>query len=182
MGSCGGGCGVRACSKQVRKYGHPFLSKCHTESRRPGQIQTQHRAMPFDSFFDLESFICSFVWANAQIGTRSYFPLCAPIPSLSLPSSSNSYLFQHGSRIYRHSQGPRYGRDDFQAVRAYPNQLPSLLLNAPCCTGNSSVAKSNAKKRPGGRRIPRISLLPSLMLWTMLRMKKTFRLMYVPSK
>jgi hypothetical protein len=162
MRSCVGRCGVRACSKYKSRDTHssPSVTRSHD---RLGQIQTQNRAMPFDSFVDLLHLFI--VWANAQIGIRSHFPLCAPIPSL--PSSSDSYIFQHGNRICRHSQGSRYRRDDFQAVRTYPNQLPSLLLTSPVCTGNSSVAKSNAKKRQGRWRLPRISLLPSLTLRTM---------------
>src|SRR5216683_771499 len=55
----------------------------------------------------------------------------------------------------------------------------ALLLIPHYCTENSSVAKSNAKERPGGRRMPRISLRSRPMLLKKLRMKKTFRLMYV---
>ena len=164
MGSCVGRCEVRACSKYKSRdtLSRPSVTRSHDVR---GQIQSQHRAMPFDSSVDLLRVYLFIFWANAQIGIRSHFPLCAPISSL--PSSSNSYLFQHGNRIYRHSQGSRYRRDDFQAVCTYPNQLPSLLLTSLICTGNSSVAKSSAKKRQGRRRVPRISLQPILTLWTM---------------
>jgi hypothetical protein len=66
-----------------------------------------------------------------------------------------------------------------QYVYFLPNVVP--LLIDPLCAGNLSVAKSNVKKRQGGRRIPRIGLRPRTMTTPQRRLqtRKIFRLMYV---
>ena len=95
------------------------------------KIQTQNRAIPL--------LRCeSFVW-HAQIGSiSSHFPLETRTISFTSPFFQFPCLLD-GIRIYRHSQGPPHGGEDFQAAR---------LLPAQCC----AVAHRSALHRELKRR------------------------------
>ena len=62
-------------------------------------------------------------FVHAQIGSiSSHFPLDTRT-NISFTSSFFQFsCLLDGIRIYRHSQGPRHGGDDFQAVRLLPAQ------------------------------------------------------------
>jgi hypothetical protein len=159
MDSCEGCCGGEVCCRYKGSL-QPSVTVW--------RVQTQRRAIPFD--FSSSA-------SNAQIDSASSHSHTRIVSSTSCLSQSRCRL--HGNRIYRHSQGPRHGGDDFQAVR--PHLAYVALLIDPSCAGNSSAAKSSVKKRQGGRRILQIGLHPrtGTAPRTRLRTRKIFRLMYV---
>lgn len=119
MDSCEGCCGGKVC---CRCRGHSSQV-----TSRVWRVQTQPRAIPFD--FSSSA-------SNAQIDSISSHSHTRIV-------SSTSSLFQSrcctdGNRIYRHSQRPRHGGDDFQAVR------PHL---ACCCAAHRFVLRRELKRR-----------------------------------
>lgn len=155
---------MRACSKyKSRDLSRPSVTRSHD---RPGQIQTQHRAMPFDSFVDLLRFIYLLFGRMLRLAFVRTFHFAHP----------SHHYHRHPIRIFSNMATESTGthKDPVtgemiskQCVLIPTNCRPFFSPVSPVSTGNSSVAKSNAKKRQGRRRLPRISLLPSLTLRTM---------------
>jgi hypothetical protein len=134
------------------------------------KIQTQHRAIP--SSCESSCIMLRLALSRVTFHSTHAYPLHRLFSNYRVSLMESESTGTHRDPVTGEMISKQY-------VYFPPNVVP--LLIDPLCAGNLSVAKSNVKKRQGGRRIPRIGLPPRTMttLQRRLQTRKIFRLMYV---
>jgi hypothetical protein len=153
MDSCGGGCGGEGCAAST---GTEALSSAVTESRRPGRFKLSPGRFHLTVFDLFESeYMLRLVLARTFHLAHPSHPPFRLLSKTIAPLMAAESTGTHRDPITGEVISKQY-------VLIQP--IFSLPLTGPYCTGNSSVAKSNAKKRQEGQRMPQISHQPRPML------------------
>lgn len=139
------------------------------------KIQTQHRTIP-SSY--TSHFICLAMLRLALSRVTFHSTHAPPYYPLHRFFSNRRVSLMESESTGTH-RDPVTGEMISKQYVYFPPNVAPLLIDLPCA-GNLSVAKSNVKKRQGGRRTPRIGLRSRTMTTSQrLRTRKIFRLMYV---